>query len=99
MTEYVGYVAGLLTVFAFLPQVAKAWRSRRTRDVSWLMIVLLIVSGLLWLTYGWMTHDVPLVATNAGMVSLNLLILSAKMRFDGVPGSEVAGTQTGNVQA
>ena len=84
MTEYLGYTAGLITVFAFLPQVAKAWRSRRTRDVSWLMIVLLIVSGMLWLTYGLLTRDAPLVATNAGMVSLNLLILSAKMRFEGV---------------
>ena len=47
------------------------------------MIVLLIVSGTLWLLYGLLTRDMPLVATNAGMVTLNLLILWAKVRFDG----------------
>jgi MtN3 and saliva related transmembrane protein len=83
MIEYVGYTAGSLTVLAFLPQVLKAWRTRRTRDLSWLMIMLLIGSGLLWLTYGVLTRDVPLIATNAGMVSLNFLILSAKLRYEG----------------
>ena len=82
MTEYVGYIAGTITVFAFLPQVLKAWRTRHTRDISWWMIALLILSGLLWLQYGVLTHDVPLVVTNAGMVSMNLGILAAKIRFE-----------------
>ncbi|MGH7468461.1 MAG: SemiSWEET family sugar transporter [Longimicrobiales bacterium] len=83
MIDYLGYLAGSITVLAFLPQVWKAWRTRRTRDVSWLMILLLIFSGLLWLGYGVLTHDTPLVATNVGMVSLNVVILAAKMRFAG----------------
>ncbi len=89
MIEYVGYIAGAITVFAFLPQVLKAWRTRHTRDISWLMIALLIVSGLLWLQYGLLTADLPLVVTNAGMVSMNLGILAAKVRFEG--GAERSG--------
>ena len=83
MIEYVGYLAGTITVLAFLPQVMKAWRTRHTRDISWMMIALLIVSGLLWLQYGVLTGDLPLIVTNAGMVSMNLGILAAKVRFEG----------------
>ena len=97
MTEYLGYAAGSLTVMSFVPQVWKAWRTRSTRDLSWTMVVLLIVSGLMWLSYGMLTGDVPLIVTNAGMVSMNLGILAAKIRFAEPSRSDVAAVQSGQL--
>lgn len=81
VAPYIGYVAGALTVASFLPQVVRTWKTRKTKDLSLVMIVLLIAAGALWITYGLVSTDWPVVATNVGMVSLNAAILAAKLRY------------------
>ncbi|HEX8830224.1 MAG TPA: SemiSWEET transporter [Longimicrobium sp.] len=78
---YIGYVAGALTVISFLPQVVRVWRTKKTSDLSLGMFVILITAGALWITYGVVTSDWPVIATNGGMVMLNIAILVAKLRF------------------
>jgi MtN3 and saliva related transmembrane protein len=78
---WIGMIAALLTTAAFAPQAIQAWRSRSTRDVS-LTMFLLMVSGIaLWLTYGILIGDVPLIASNAVTLVLAGSILVAKLRF------------------
>jgi MtN3 and saliva related transmembrane protein len=79
--EYLGYFAGALTVFSFLPQVVRAWRTRRTTDLSLATFAMLITASTLWMIYGAVNSDWPIVITNAGMVSLNGLLAVAKFRF------------------
>jgi MtN3 and saliva related transmembrane protein len=81
MFEYIGFTAGLLTVASFLPQVVKTWKTKKARDLSYASLVLLITSGSLWLLYGILTRDAPLIATNSGMVLLCCAILVGKIRF------------------
>jgi MtN3 and saliva related transmembrane protein len=78
---YLGYLAGFLTVASFLPQVVRTWRTKQTKDLSVGTFVLLITSGALWVTYGVMESDRPVILTNVGMVALNVAILTAKLRF------------------
>ena len=79
--HYLGYVAGVLTVASFLPQVILAWRTRQTRDLSLTMFALLITAGCLWMVYGFFNRDWPVVATNGGMVALNGALAVAKIRY------------------
>lgn len=81
MMGTLGTVAGLITVAAFLPQVIRAWRTRQTRDLSLPGIALLILAGSLWMLYGAMSRDWPVLATNGGMVTLNVALIAAKLRF------------------
>jgi MtN3 and saliva related transmembrane protein len=81
MIHYLGYFAGLLTVSAFLPQVIRTWRTRQTRDLSLGMFALLSTASSLWIIYGALTTDWPVVATNAGMVALNGALAIAKVRY------------------
>lgn len=98
--ENLGYVAGVITVGAFLPQVLRAWRTRRTRDLSLGSFALLISAGSLWIVYGIMAHSWPVVATNAGMVALNVALAVAKIRFDGAPfATAAAASATGEAPA
>ena len=78
---YLGYCAGSITVLSFLPQVVRAWRTRQTRDLSMGMFTLLVLSGVMWMLYGALTRDWPVVATNAGMVALNSALVAAKLRY------------------
>ena len=81
MIEYLGYFAGSLTVFAFLPQVYRSWQTRRTTDLSMSMFALLITASSLWMLYGALHRDWPVVLTNGGMVALNGALAVAKVRF------------------
>jgi MtN3 and saliva related transmembrane protein len=82
MTPYVGYLAGFLTVVSFLPQVLRAWRTKQTKDLSLRTFLILIAASLLWLTYGVLSSDWPVIATNGGLLVLNSAILTAKLRFN-----------------
>jgi MtN3 and saliva related transmembrane protein len=79
--DYLGYFAGSLTVFAFCPQVCRSWQTRRTTDLSMSMFALLITANSLWMLYGFLNRDWPVVLTNAGMVALNGALAIAKVRF------------------
>jgi MtN3 and saliva related transmembrane protein len=76
-----GYGAGLITVTAFVPQVARTWRTKRTRDLSLGTVGLLVAAGSLWMVYGGLAGDWPVVATNGGMVFLNVVLATAKLRY------------------
>lgn len=73
--------AALLTTAAFAPQAIKAWRSRSTKDVSLAMFALMVGGILLWLVYGILIDDIPLIMANGVTLLLAGAILVAKIRF------------------
>jgi MtN3 and saliva related transmembrane protein len=78
---FIGYAAGALTVLALVPQVVRSYRTRRVDDLSWGMTVLLVVSGILWLAYGVLASQRPVILTNVGVVILASALVVAKLRF------------------
>jgi len=78
---WVGTIAATLTTTAFAPQAAKAWRSRSTADVSLAMFMMLTSGITLWLVYGLLIGNGPLIAANAVTLVLALAILAAKIRY------------------
>ena len=67
-----GLVASACTMAAFVPQTVKTWRSGSSADLSLGMYVLLTAGAALWLTYGALIRDLPVVVTN--LVTLVLLL-------------------------
>jgi len=77
----IGLIAGLLTSVAALPQVIKTWRSRHARDLSIWQPLLLSVGVALWLIYGMLIGDTPLILANITPLVCNLLLTAMKIRF------------------
>jgi len=80
--RYLGYLAGFLTVVSFLPQVLRTWKTRRTKDLSMGMFGLIISASILWIVYGAITSDWPVILTNTGMIALNGALAVAKVRYE-----------------
>lgn len=78
---WIGMAAAVLTTAAFAPQAIKAWQSRSTKDVSLAMFTMMVTGNALWLVYGIMIDDVPLMIANAVTLLLAGAILAAKIRF------------------
>lgn len=81
MITYLGYFAGCLTVISFLPQVIRTWKTHHTKDLSLAMFALLVTASSLWMVYGILIKDLPVILTNLGMVVLTGAIGIAKIRF------------------
>ena len=75
-----GAAAGTLTTLAFVPQVLKAWRTRRTRDISLPWLLLFCLGVTLWLLYGSATGSTPIIVTNAVTLALGGGLLALKLR-------------------
>lgn len=75
-----GLAAAFCTTVAFAPQALKAWRSRSTADISLSMFLLLVTGIVLWLAYGVLIADVPLIVANGVTLCLAGTILVLKLR-------------------
>jgi len=76
-----GLTAAALTTISFLPQAVKAIRTRKTKDLSLLMYFVLATGILLWLIYGLMINDLPLILANSVTFALALTILILKIKY------------------
>ena len=75
-----GALAALCTTSSFLPQLIRAWRTRSTRDISLTMFAVLVLGIFLWLIYGLLIGDGPLIAANGVSLCLTGSILYLKLR-------------------
>jgi len=78
----VGYIAGTLTTLSFVPQVARAWKLKETRDLSLAMLILFALGVLLWTLYGIWTGSLPIIAANIVTFILILVLLWMKITYE-----------------
>ncbi len=76
-----GMTAGTLTTVAFIPQLAKALKSKSTGDLSWGMVLMFTIGVLLWLIYGIWIDSLPVILANAVTLLLQLGIVSLKIKY------------------
>jgi MtN3 and saliva related transmembrane protein len=76
----IGLVAAMCTTCSFLPQVIKILRTKRTKDVSLLMYTILTTGLFLWLIYGLVLGDLPLILANTVSFTLSMSVLALKVR-------------------
>lgn len=88
---YIGLAAGFCTTIAFLPQVIKTWKSRSAKDLSLGMYTIFCTGVVLWLTYGILISDLPIILTNLATLILALSILLFKLMFKD-PGQKTGTT-------
>jgi MtN3 and saliva related transmembrane protein len=77
----VGYIAGTLTTISFVPQVARAWKLKETRDLSLAMLLFFAAGVLLWILYGVWTGSLPIIAANVVTFILILVLLGMKIKY------------------
>jgi MtN3 and saliva related transmembrane protein len=79
--KLLGFAAATCTTLAFAPQFVKVWRTRSTEDISLGMFLVLVLGVALWLLYGLLSGDGPLIASNAITLVLAGAILFMKLKY------------------
>lgn len=77
----IGLAAGFCTTIAFLPQAIKTWKTKSAKDLSLGMYSVFCTGVLLWLTYGFLINDLPIIITNIITIILAASILYFKLSF------------------
>ena len=80
--KILGLFAGTLTTIAFIPQVVKTYKSRSAKDLSMGMFLIFCLGTICWLCYGFLIHDLPVMAANSVTLVLSSLLLFFKFRFN-----------------
>ena len=78
-TIVIGWVATALVTFCNIPQLIKVIKTNRSKDISLLFIILLVLSHICWIIYGSLIGDSPLIVTNAIGIIVNGSILTHKI--------------------
>ena len=81
LADGLGFTAAALTTASFVPQ---AWLTFRTRDVSGISLGMYSAFTLgiaLWLVYGVLIGEWPIIAANVVTLTLAGAILAMKLRY------------------
>jgi MtN3 and saliva related transmembrane protein len=81
METLVSAVAATLTTVAFVPQAIHIIRFKETRAISLQMYVVFSSGVALWLIFGVMIWNWPIMAANAITLALALTIIRMKLRY------------------
>jgi MtN3 and saliva related transmembrane protein len=77
----IGLFAAFLTTISLFPQIVKVWKTKSVKDISIGMFLLMFGSVSIWLIYGLMLNDLPLIASNTLVFVQAITMLTFKIKF------------------
>jgi MtN3 and saliva related transmembrane protein len=79
--DFLGLLATCFTTSSFVPQVWRIWKTRDVASISLPTYIIITIGLVLWLAYGVLKADMPLIVANGMMVLLTGAIAVMKIRF------------------
>ena len=81
IAQIIGLMAGTITSITFLPQVIRIWKTKSAKDLSMLMMIMLIGGTTLWFSYGLMIKDAAIIYTNSMVLAMSLIMMFFKLKY------------------
>ncbi|MCX5811238.1 MAG: SemiSWEET transporter [Proteobacteria bacterium] len=81
MKDMIGYIAALFTTFALLPQIIRIRKLKEARDISLFMPLMISIGSILWLIYGIILKEAPIIAANAVSLLFSLTVLFITIKY------------------
>jgi MtN3 and saliva related transmembrane protein len=80
--EILGYVAGAVTTFTFLPQVIKTAKDKAVKDISLLMFVIAAANEIMWVLYGvLLNNNWVIILTNSILLVMSSIMIYFKLTY------------------
>ncbi|MFT4762292.1 MAG: MtN3 and saliva related transmembrane protein [Paraglaciecola sp.] len=77
----IGLIAASFTTVSFLPQAIQVIKTKDTKGLSLSMYLIFTTGVFLWLVYGLLVQDIPLIISNLITFLLAAVILGMKIRY------------------
>ena len=79
--EIIGFLAGLFTTIAIIPQIIKAYQTKKVAHLSPIFFSILLIGVFLWSLYGFLKEDYPIIITNSISFLLNGYMLFLYFKY------------------
>jgi len=63
--QFIGIAAGTCTSISLVPQLIKTIKDKKAGEISWFMLVILMIGIAFWIWYGLIKKDLPIIITKA----------------------------------
>lgn len=82
IADIIGYIAGMVIIISWIPQVVKSYKTKSVNDLSIVMIILILTGTLLWISYALLVKDKPVFAVNVALTILISYLLYLKIKYE-----------------
>ena len=79
--EAMGLFGAFLTSVTFVPQVYKTWQTKKAGDLSLSMLLIVVLSTIVWLTYAIALMLWPVIIANSIIGILSLALVYFKLNY------------------
>jgi len=76
-----GLLGSITAASIFFPQVLASYKSKKTRDLAWSGIIIGILNGVFWMTYGFLKGNPFIYVTNSLLFLGAFLLLILKKKY------------------
>lgn len=76
-----GFIAGILTTGSGIPQLFKAIKTQKTRDISIGWILMVVTGTFVWSVYGFLISSLPVIVTNVVSFIIMDVLLIFKLKY------------------
>lgn len=76
-----GFSAGILPMTSFIFQAVQTIKTKDTKSISLPMYILFCSGVFLWIVYGILKSDVPIIFANTPVFILSTIILICKLKY------------------
>lgn len=80
-STWVGIAASAFTSLSLVPQLIKLWKTKDAKDVSILMLLVLLTGLGLWVLYGSMLTDLIIIIANGIAFLINLVTMGVTLYY------------------
>ena len=80
--DLIGYFATAILAYAYVPQAIQVWRTKQVRDISLQTFIILASTSVLWIVYGYLKQDYPIMLVNVLLILVQASIVMCKLKYD-----------------
>lgn len=73
--DILGLFAGVCVTISVVPQIVKVWKTKKVKQISLLTFSVLTFGIGIWVVYGILKNDLPIIITNSVSFCLNLIMV------------------------
>ncbi len=79
--EFIGFFAGFLVAISSFPQLIKSWKTKSTKDVAILWLLINIFGQILWISYGFFKESISLIIMSFITFLMVSSVLILKLKY------------------
>ena len=77
----IGIAASVFTATALIPQLVKMVRDKKAEDVSYLMLIVLVIGHCLWIYYGLLKEDAIIISSNIFGLAVDIIVCILTFKY------------------